>query len=317
MTLTERQYALLQQLSKTPEVTIPSLCQELNVSPPTVREELQNLEPLFERYSIRVAVQDGQIQLYGKRHLDSLISENRVTVEFSVSQKMLLILLLEQDYVTLQEIADVLYLSRSKTEKEIPALLQEHRNEISSRRHYGLRYCGTWNQRFRCFVQLLAPYLKGMDLTVSFEMFERLHFPIFQYISRQEMGQAQTVLERILQNDLFCLTDASQRQLFLYLLLVQRLKETFAVSTSEQSTASDLMLRTKSDELWQLVEQINQEFSLLFSESEKTDFYYVLWVLLQLPSLFLSWLSVWQPSLLVTCSMKKKRVPACPHSSWV
>ena len=80
MTLTERQYALLQQLSKTPEVTIPSLCQELNVSPPTVRQELQNLEPLFERYSIWVAVQDGQIQLYGKRHLDSLISENRVTV---------------------------------------------------------------------------------------------------------------------------------------------------------------------------------------------------------------------------------------------
>lgn len=317
MTLTERQYALLQQLSRTPEVTIPSLCQELNVSPPTVRQELQNLESLFERYGIRVAVQDGQIQLYGKRHLDSLISENRVAVEFSVSQKMLLILLLEQDYVTLQEIADVLYLSRSKTEKEIPALLQKHRNEISSRRHYGLRYCGTWNQRFRCFVQLLAPYLKGMDLTASFEMFERLHFPIFRYISRQEMGQAQTVLERISQNDLFCLTDASQRQLFLYLLLVQRLKETFAVSASEQSTASGLMLRTKSDELWQLVEQISQEFSLFFSESEKTDFYYVLWVLLQLPSLFLRWLSVWQPSLLVICSMKKKRVPACPHSSWV
>lgn len=283
MTLTDRQYALLQRLSRTPDVTLSALSQEMDLAPQTIRQDVNALMPLFRRYGVECSMEDGQLHLTGKHNLELLLRESRTAVSFSVQKKILLILLLEQKYITLQEIADALYLSRSKIDKELPALLKEYPQEIRSRRHYGLSWCGTWSQRFRCFVQLLEPYMQGMEFPASLRKFNDIHFPIFRYITEEQMRTAQKVLEAVGQNELFTLTDASQRQLFLHLLLLQRMQTAPADALPALPDVPEFFRLAESDELWQLADKIDREFALFASTLEKSYFYYVL---LSLPKMY-------------------------------
>lgn len=283
MTLTERQYALLQRLRRTPDTALAALSQEMNLVPQTIRQDLNALTPLFQCYGIECTIEDGRLHLVGKHNLELLLRESRTALAFSVQKKILLILLLEQKHITLQEIADVLYLSRSKIDKELPALLKEYPQEIRSRRHYGLNWCGTWSQRFRCFVQLLEPYIRQMDLSGSLQKFDEFHFPIFQYITGQQIRTAQKVLETVGQNELFALTDASQRQLFLQLLLLQRMQAVSADTLSAMPDVPEFFRLAENDELWQLTDRIDRKFSLFASTLEKSYFYYVL---LSLPKVY-------------------------------
>ena len=47
MTLTDRQYALLQRLSRTPDVTLSALSQEMDLAPQTLRQDVNALMLLF------------------------------------------------------------------------------------------------------------------------------------------------------------------------------------------------------------------------------------------------------------------------------
>ena len=283
MTLTDRQYALLQRLRRTPDTAVAALSQEMDLAPQTIRQDVNALMPLFRRYGVECSMEEGQLHLAGKNNLELLLRESRTALTFSVQKKILLVLLLEQKYTTLQEIADVLYLSRSKIDKELPALLKEYPQEIRSRRHYGLSWCGTWSQRFRCFVQLLEPYMQGMDFPASLRKFNDIHFPLFRSITEEQIQTAQKVLEAVGQNELFSLTDASQRQLFLHLLLLQRMQAAPADALPVMPDVPEFFRLAENDELWQLADQIDREFALFASTLEKSYFYYVL---LSLPKVY-------------------------------
>ena len=47
MTLTDRQYALLQRLSRMPDVTLSALSQEMDLAPQTLRQDVNALMLLF------------------------------------------------------------------------------------------------------------------------------------------------------------------------------------------------------------------------------------------------------------------------------
>lgn len=283
-TLTDRQYTLLQLLRKMPNPTIPALSQALNVTVQTVKKDLAILKELLMQYDIAITIADSKLKIIGRQNLDRLIREGRPALEFSTSHKILLILLLEQRPITLQDIADTLYLSRSKVDKEIPALLQEHPQEIQSKRHYGLWYFGTWSQRFRRFVQLLEPYICGMDFSAALQDFSSVHFPLLQYITVQQIQTAQKILDRVGQNPTFSLTDVSQRHLFLHLVLLQRLQpDKLQEPISVPIIPEFFRLAGGHDELGQLIEQIVQEFSLFSHPFEKSYFYYIL---LSLPKIY-------------------------------
>ena len=47
MTLTDRQYALLQRLSRMPDTPLSALSQEMDLAPQTLRQDVNALMPLF------------------------------------------------------------------------------------------------------------------------------------------------------------------------------------------------------------------------------------------------------------------------------
>lgn len=47
MTLTDRQYALLQRLSRMPDTALYALSQEMDLAPQTLRQDVNALMPLF------------------------------------------------------------------------------------------------------------------------------------------------------------------------------------------------------------------------------------------------------------------------------
>ena len=47
MTLTDRQYALLQRLSRMPDTALSALSQEMDLAPQTLRQDVNALMPLF------------------------------------------------------------------------------------------------------------------------------------------------------------------------------------------------------------------------------------------------------------------------------
>lgn len=283
-TLTDRQYALLQLLRNIPTPTAIALSQALNVTVQTVKKDLSCLEDLLHQYDISIVIVDNKLQMIGKQNLDRLIREERPALEFSVGNQILLILLLEQNAITLQDIADTLYLSRSKIDKEIPALLQAYPHELQAKRHYGLWYYGTWSQRFRRFVQLLEPYLFGVDFSAALSTFSATHFPLLQYITPQQIQTAQDILHQAGYTSVFSLTDVAQRHLFLHLILLQGLYPyTGRESLSLPTAPAFFKPAGETDELGQLVEQIGQHYPLFASPFAQS---YVYYVLLSLPKVY-------------------------------
>lgn len=272
--LTDRQYALLHLLRKTSDITVSSLSEELDVTSQTVKKDLLSLKNLLEKYHISVQISDSKLQITGAQNLERLIRENRLALDCSTDRKILLILLLEQTPVTLQDIADTLYLSRSKVDKELPGLLQKYPQELQSKRHYGLWYSGTWSQRFRRFVQILEPYIYGADYASALIHFSSTHFPLQQYITPQQIQIAKDILERVGHNSVFRLTDVSQRHLFLHLILLQRMHSNVGRESIPIPMIPEFSrLADQNDELWQIIDQIGQTFPIFASSFEKSYLY--------------------------------------------
>lgn len=224
MKLTKRQINLLKLINDYPNYTLKQITSSLEVTSQTIKTELKNLEDLLSKYDIKINLIQGKIlEIEGIGNLNFMLRESEILIEFPIKNQILLILLLNEDFLVLQDIADILYVSKSLVEKQMTIIIKEYKKDIQSLRHYGVRYNSSQIERRSLFVKLMTPYIKGIDFESEIEEFDNTHFPILKYFSSDDILKVKNSLEVIKNTTNFVFTDESFKQLFLYLLFIVRL----------------------------------------------------------------------------------------------
>lgn len=221
MNLTVRQFKLLQYINDFPDMTLEDYSRALEISLPTLKSDIKNMEKLLKQYHIMLQVSGkNNLQIWGKENLTHLLIDSKNHIEFSLDEQVILLLILSDDFVVLQEIADRLFVSKSKIEKLMPDILKNYSNDFQSLRHYGIRCISPEAERRALFAKLLSAYFKGIDLCAEMEDFHTKHFPILDFISKDDVVLANNVIKLIQENKDFSFTDESACQLFLCFLLM-------------------------------------------------------------------------------------------------
>lgn len=224
MKLTNRQIKLLKLINNYPNYTLKQITSSLEVTSQTIKTELKSLEPLLQSYSISINLVKGKtLEVDGIGNLTEMLKETECLVEFPIKNQILLTLILNEDFLVFQDIADKLYVSKSLVEKQMSLLSKEYKNDIQALRHYGVRYSASQVERRALFVKLMSSYIKGLNFEKEMQEFNDLHFPILDYFSNEDIVKVKNSLEVIRNTTNFVFTDESFRQLFLYLLFIVRL----------------------------------------------------------------------------------------------
>lgn len=227
MKLTVRQFKLLQYINNFPDMTLEDYSKALEISIPTLKSDIKNMEKFLAEYHIILQMSGRNIlQVWGKENLTHLLIDSKNSIEFSLDEQILLLLILTDDFIVLQDIADKLFVSKSKIEKLMPDILKTYSNDLQSLRHYGIRCISPEAEKRALFAKLLSAYFKGIDLCREVEDFNTKHFPILDYISKDSVLIANNVIKIIQDNKDFSFTDESACQLFLcFLLMIDNYKK--------------------------------------------------------------------------------------------
>lgn len=227
MKLTNRQFKLLQYINDFPELTLNDYGKAMNISVPTLKTELRHMKSWLKEYHITIEFfGKNNLKVSGKENLTHLLIDSRNFLEFSLENQIVLLLLLTDDFVVLQDIADKLFISKSKIEKSMPDILKKYSNEVQSLRHYGIRCIMSEAERRALFAKLLMNYFKGVDLLQEADNFNVMHFPIFDYIDKESAVTANNIIAILQNNKDFSFTDGSVCQLFLnFMLMINNYKK--------------------------------------------------------------------------------------------
>lgn len=226
MKFTKRQVEILHYLNEYRETTIKQVSQKIGVTTQTIKAELMALQDILQTYDVTIEFQSGRgIKVDGGNHLQELLKISERNIEFSVQDQIMLLLVLNREYLVLQDIADKLFISKSQVEKLMPVLVKSYEGEIHSARHYGYRYNGTEMNRRNLFVKLISPYMRGTDIKKRFYEFHEIQFPIKEYFKEDQVDKGLEILQYILETKNFTFTDLAIKQLFLHVLFILKANE--------------------------------------------------------------------------------------------
>jgi activator of the mannose operon, transcriptional antiterminator len=222
MKLIRRQINLMKCMSDNPNASIRKLGEIMNVSVQTIKSDLQNMEDFMKDYGVTVKILQGnQLRVQGIENIVYMLKASSMMMEFSLAKQVFLIMLLNDDFLVLQDIADMLYVSKSLIEKIMAALLKKYPEELQSVRHYGIRNVALQIEKRSRFVELMEPYVQGIDFATELNQFHVSHFPILQYISIDEIENGVKAIDYLQSVQTFSFTDEAIRQLFLQLIYIQ------------------------------------------------------------------------------------------------
>lgn len=186
----KRHQELFQFLIENNPCTISDICLYLGISKPTLRSDIDHLNGEVVDYSVSIVYLDGG--LIGFNDLGAALKLLKIIdsfVEMSLTSKMQLYLLLKNQTIPLQEIADELYVSKSKIVNVANQLLQLSAGLVHSSRN---GYYFTDNQQIRAdvFISLLAPYFKGNNFAEEYKLFCLKQFELAAYIPEGVVADA-------------------------------------------------------------------------------------------------------------------------------
>lgn len=268
--ITKRQFQIIDYLYCYKDSNLKQLCQKLNITPQTVKAELLNLTELFDSYEIGVSIEkNGDFLITGSRdRFIELTWEASNGLEFSMENKILLILILADDFMTLQDIADGLFVSKSYVEKQIPDVLKKYKDQIITVRHYGVKFEASQFDRRNYFVKLLFPYLSGADFSKKIKIFSEMNFPIIDYIGEKNLEIAERFLFRIQEDYNLHFTDIWLRQLYLVLVFTIWNGSRKNPEYVENGLYSQVEKSANSEKYLNAVKELNKEMNLQLPMSE-------------------------------------------------
>lgn len=270
MKFTKRQVEILHYLNEYRETTIKQISQKIGVTGQTIKAEIMALEDILKAYDITVEFQSGKgIKVDGGNHLQELLKVSERNIECPIQDQILLLLLLNRDYLVLQDIADKLFISKSQVEKLMPGLIKSYQGEIHSARHYGYRYDGTEINRRNLFVKLIGPYMRGTDVKKRFCEFHETHFPIKEYFRQELIDKGLEVLQYILELKNFTFTDLAIKQLFLHLIFILKTNEEKEITVMGEEFLTGIKMVGEFQCYRERVEEMNEALALNLREGEE------------------------------------------------
>ena len=222
MGITRRQSKLVRIIYDNPHLGIKELSKQMGISAQTVKNDLSQLADQMAHYHVDITILPGnQIRLHGQENVTYMLKEFQTMQDFSLEKQAMVLLLLKNDFMTLQDIADALFVSKSLMEKVMSIMLKKHPDEIESVRHYGIRVISSQLERRNSFAELIMPYLKGVDFEKELNDFHNNHFPLLDYIGKDDLQISIEAVRKICTNKSFTFTDESISMLFLQLLYIR------------------------------------------------------------------------------------------------
>lgn len=222
MKLIRRQVNLMKCLNENPKASIRELGEILNVSVQTIKSDLQNMKAFLQDYGIAVELlSGGQLRLQGGENITCMLKASSMMMEFSLEKQVMLFVLLNEDFVVLQEVADALFVSKSLVEKVMPILMKKYPEELQSVRHYGIRNVATQLEKRSRFAELMDSYVQGIDFSAELQQFHVNHFPLQQYIEAKEIERGVAAVDYLQKIHDFSFTDEAVCQFFLQVIYMQ------------------------------------------------------------------------------------------------
>ena len=216
MKLSERQTDILRHLNDCGDTAVQRLCDLTDVTAQTLRSELQHLSDHLEGSGVSISLLPGNIvHIEGAENLPAVLMEAQKGNVLGTDEQVELYLLLANESVTMQQLADSLHMSRSFTEKRIAALRHDDTFPVKAERRLGIRYDGTGYERIKCFLDLMFPCVSGIGFLDELSEVEELGIPVLCGISRNRIEQAQGFARELRTDRFESLTDDSYRRLLL------------------------------------------------------------------------------------------------------
>ena len=216
-----RQLELIRIIYENPQWTLKDVSKKLNVSLQTLKSDLLQLKESMQAYNVRISILPGnQIRLIGQENINYMLKEFQAMQDFSLEKQACLLLLLKDQFIVLQDMADALFVSKSLMEKVMSVMLKKYPDEIESVRHHGIRIISSQIERRNAFGEIIMPYLKGVDFRKEVENFHENHFPILDYINHDTVDAAIQAVHDIRSSHSFRFTDESIVMLFLQIIYI-------------------------------------------------------------------------------------------------
>lgn len=216
MRATKRQIDMLRYLNDCGDVKLKQLCAVLGVTTQTVRTELASLENLTASANVTVHLTPGNIVVVeGSQNLPNLLTELLSDAAMGSDELIELYLLFSDGFVTMQEVADALHVSKSLIEKRVARLKSQDEFAVKTERRLGIAYGGTLYDRVRRCVDLLMPSVPGIDFLMELAVVEGEGIPVFEGLSRKRIEAAMAFARELRSDANESLTDDAYRRLLL------------------------------------------------------------------------------------------------------
>ena len=276
MRFTRRDMMMIEYLRDYEVLELDSMSEYLGVSVKTLKNQLKELAEMLKEFGVDIRFVSGnQLMVRGHEKFAEVMSVSIPRFEMEFERRFLLLLVLHDNFLTIQEIADELLVSKSYAEKHLASIMKKYPEDIQAQRHYGIRYAASQNKRREVFVKILFPYLFGEDYIVALEQFDRLHFPLFHYFTKKQMERTRGAVLQLQGLEWFQLTDESLQQLFLYILFLVRHAD--SGNTERPAAIQEDFINTQEfDGLFEWIPGWCQEFGLPDSKEELRYMYTLL-----------------------------------------
>lgn len=276
MRFTRRDMMMIEYLRDYEVLELDSMSEYLGVSVKTLKNQLKELAEILKEFGVDIRFVSGnQLMVRGHEKFAEVLSVSLPRFEMEFERRFLLLLVLHDNFLTIQEIADELLVSKSYAEKHLASIMKKYPEDIQAQRHYGIRYAASQNKRREVFVKILFPYLFGEDYIVALEQFDNLHFPLFHYFTRKQMERTRGAVLQLQGLEWFQLTDESLQQLFLYILFLARHAD--SGNTERPAAIQEDFINTQEfDGLFEWIPGWCQEFGLPDSKEELRYMYTLL-----------------------------------------
>lgn len=219
MYVSRRQINLIKAIHENPSASLKELGDFLAVSMQTVRADLHSMKKLMADYRVRVELLPGnQLRVWGRENINYMLSAFQTMQEFSFEKQIMLVLLLDDDFVVMQDIADKLFASKSLIEKIMSLLLKKYPDELQSVRRHGIRNVSSQLERRNRFSEIVGAYIRGVDFQKEIRAFHENHFPLLDYAELEDVDRAAEGVRLLRDNVSFSFTDESLVFLFLQLI---------------------------------------------------------------------------------------------------
>lgn len=191
-----RQQELIHFLLENTISTIDECCLYLQISKPTLRADIDVLNDYLRDFGVKIIKKDQELLFDDENNARKFVKVMNSFISLSLISKMQLILLLENKILTLQQIADFLYVSKSKAILIAGELIRLYPDLVNSSR-YGYIFSANDAVRKEMFIKLLFPHFKGNDFIEEFDYFTKKQLDLYRYVSTDQLELLNLILRKI------------------------------------------------------------------------------------------------------------------------